>query len=166
MTGEELLKQMGNPYAEKYCIIRQQPSWPDLENPLHVALLFSDFDTELCMNGMLGFLENSSGAFLDQTIDALKVIGARQNAVVLGLIREAMHRHGVSSQVLRSNIEGSSEFQIASFSQLHPGRDAFAAEVIQLASALYLYDEEQESPYALLEAYLESRADEWLVQLR
>lgn len=165
MTGEHLLHRIGNPYEERYCAIRRQNSWPSLANPLHVALLLTDFDTELCMNGIVGFLENSTGAYLDQTIDAFRLIGAEQTAATLSQIRETMRQHGVSHQALRSDFHGSSEFQIMSFSNLHPGRDDFAAEVGRLAEALYLYDCSRESPFSLLETYLEKNSAEMLAQL-
>ena len=133
MTGEELLNRIGNPYEARYCSLRQLPAWPRLTNPLHVALLLTDFDTELCMNGISGFLENSTGQFLDQTIDAFCLIGAEQTATILSQIREAMHSHSVSHQTLRSDFSGTAEFQITSFSQLHPGREDFAETVGQLA---------------------------------
>ncbi|WP_418936961.1 DMP19 family protein [Paenibacillus anseongense] len=34
-------------------------------------LLILDFDIELQMNGIIGFLENSSGAYLEETMEAL-----------------------------------------------------------------------------------------------
>ena len=165
MTGEQLLNRIGNPYEERYCAIRRQPSWPSLANPLHVALLLTDFDTELSMDGILGFLENSTGAYLAQTIDAFRLIGAERTAATLIQIREAMRKHGVSHQALRSDFHGISEFQITSFSELHAGRDDFAAAVGQLADALYLYDRSGESPFSLLETYLEEHSDEMLAQL-
>lgn len=165
MTGEQLLNRIGNPYEDRYCAIRQQPSWPSLTNPLHVTLLLTDFDTELYMNGILGFLENSTGAYLDQTIDAFRIIEAEQTAATLSQIRDAMRQHGVSHRTLRSDFHGTSEFQITSFSELHSRSDDFAAAVGQLADALYLYDRSHESPFSLLETYLEKHSDETLAQL-
>ena len=165
MTGEELLKRIGNPYEEPILAVRDHPSWPNLSNPLHVALLLIDFDTELCMNGILGFLENSTGAYLDQTVDAFRLVGAEQTATTLSQIRDAMQRHSVSHQQLRSDFQGSSEFQITSFSQLHLGREDFAGAVGELANSLYVYDQSRESPFSLLEAYLEKQSAEMLAQL-
>ncbi|MCE9532239.1 MAG: hypothetical protein K8T89_14135 [Planctomycetes bacterium] len=117
------------------------------------------------MNGILGFLENSTRAYLDQTVDAFRIVGAGQTATTLNQIRDAMQRHSVSYLQLRSDFQGTSEFQITSFSQLHPGREDFADAVSELADSLYLYDKSGESPFLLLEAYLEKHSDEMLVQL-
>jgi hypothetical protein len=165
MTGEELLNRIGKPYEKPILAVRDHPSWPNLSNPLHVALLLIDFDTELCMNGILGFLENSTGAHLDQTIDAFRLVRAEQTATTLSQIRGAMQRHSVSHQQLRSDFQGTSEFQITSSSQLHPGRDDFADAIGQIADSLYLYDQSRESPFRLLEAYLEKHSAEMLAQL-
>ena len=166
MTGEELLNSIGNPYEDRYCSLRRQPSWPTLTNPLHVALLLIDFDTELAMQGILGFLENSTGAYLEQTIDAFRLIGDEHSAATLSQIQIAMRKHAVSHEALRADFEGTSEFQITSFTQLHPGRDDFADEVGQLAKTLYLYDRSQTWPLSLLETYLEQHSDEMLSQLK
>lgn len=42
-----------------------------------------DYDTELSMNGILGFIKNSTNKYLPQTIDALKNIGADTDVEVL-----------------------------------------------------------------------------------
>ena len=165
MTGEELLNRIGNPYEERYCSLRRQSFWPELSNPLHVTLLLVDFDTEVSMNSILGFLENSTGAYLDQTIDAFRLIGAEQIATTLIQIRELMRKHGVSHQALRSDFDGASECEITSFSRLHPGRDEFANEVTKCAKALYLYDKSQSWPSSLLETYLTQHSDEMLAQI-
>jgi hypothetical protein len=165
MTGEELLNRIGNPYEEPMLSIRRHSSWPSLANPLHVALLLIDFDTELSMNGIHGFLENFTGAYLNQTIDAFRLVGTEQTAAILCEIRDAMHGHSVSHEQLRSDFQGTSEFEITSFSQLHPGREDFADAAGELADALYLYDQSRESPFTLLEAYLERHSAEMLAQL-
>ena len=165
MTGEELLNRIGNPYEEPILAVREHPSWPNLSNPLHVALLLIDFDTELNMNGILGFLENSTGAYLNQTVDACRLVGAEKTATTLSEIRDAMQRHSVSHHELRADFDGTAEFQITSFSKLHPGREDFADAVDQIANSLYLYDQSRESPFSLLRAYLEKHSDELLSQL-
>lgn len=154
MTSEELFTRLGNPYEEKYLRIREQASWPSLANPLHVTLLLCDFNTELCMNGILGFLENRTGAYLDETIEVCRLIGAGQTANTLIQIREAMHEHSVSYQGLREDFANTTEFEISSFSKTHPGREVFAKAVLSIARTLYLYDDQGEPFYSLLEGYL------------
>jgi hypothetical protein len=165
MTGDELLGRIGNSYEEPILSVRRQPSWPNVSNPLHLALLLVDFDTELSMNGILGFLENSTGAFLDQTIDGFRLVGAGQTATTLSEIRDAMQRHSASHNQLRADFEGTSQYQITSFARLHPDREAFADEVERIAKSLYLNGQSRESPFLLLEGYLEKHSEEFLSQL-
>src|SRR5262245_21592101 len=57
---------------------------------LQILFLIIDFDTEVAMQGMLGFLENSTGKYLPQTIEALGRIGAQRSADVLKRIQKIM----------------------------------------------------------------------------
>jgi hypothetical protein len=165
MSGPELLERLGNPYEKKYHRVRELSDWPNLQNPLHVTLLLCDFHTELCMNGILGFLENSTGAYLDETIEVCRLIGAGQTANTLIQIREAMHEHSVSHHRLREDFANTTEFEISSFSDTHPGREEFAEAVCGLARTLYLYDDRGEPFDSHLEDYLERHSDEMLDQL-
>jgi hypothetical protein len=147
-------------YEEPLSNIRNLSRWPMLSDPLHLVILLIDFDTEVCMNGLLGFLENSTGAFLDETIQAFQHIGAQPTADILNRTREAMHRHGVSHHSLRAPLAQAQEFQITSFAQLHgPALRDFSAEVNQLSRALYLHDRSAQSPWPRIEEYLEPHLD-------
>jgi len=167
MTGQEILNDLGNRgYQEPLLGVRYLPTWPSLDKPLHLALLVIDFDTELAMNGILGFLENPTGAFLDQTIDAFATLGADQTAAVLRRIRKTTIKHAVSHHRLRAPYQRTSEYQITTFAELH-GRslDDFAAEVCDIADELYIHDRTQPSPFPLLEAYVEQHATEMLSEI-
>jgi hypothetical protein len=54
----------------------------DISEALRVPILVLDFDTELSMNGILGFLENSTGGLFPETIDAFEKIGASETVSV------------------------------------------------------------------------------------
>ena len=71
------------------------------------------------MNGILGFLENSTGQFLSLTVEALQQIGAKQVARCLEGIQKIMETHGVTNEKLQDDQSNSTEFQITSFSELH-----------------------------------------------
>ena len=58
--------------------------------------LFLDFDTEVSINGMLGFLENSAGLRFPETIEAFDLIGASRTVAVLRDIETTLKRHGVT----------------------------------------------------------------------
>lgn len=54
---------------------------------LQDVLLIIELDTELSMNGILGFLENRSGRYLQETVEALQRIGAERDHELLEGIR-------------------------------------------------------------------------------
>jgi hypothetical protein len=167
MTGEELLNDLGvRIYQKPLSNIRRLPTWPSLSNPLHVAVLLIDFDTEVAMNSILGFLENSTGAYLGQTIDALHLVNANATAETLGRIRDAMSKHEVSHERLRSPHRNTTEYQITSFAALHgPSLDDFADEACRIADDLYIHDRTKESPFPLLETFLERHETEVLSEI-
>jgi len=162
MTGRQMLDDLAvRIYEEPLLHIRNAPEWPSLTNPLHLTALLVDFDTEVAINGILGFLENSSGAHLDKTIDAFIALGAHDTAEVLQRIREVLRKHGVSHQKLRSDFKNTSQYEITSFSKLHGASlNEFAQEVCAIADLLYSDRTSQGSPFLRLEVYLEEHASE------
>ena len=167
MTGEKLLNDLGvRIYQKPLSNIRELSTWPSLSNPLHVAVLLIDFDTEVAMNSILGFLENSTGAYLDQTIDALYLLRADATAETMRQIRDVMTKHKVSHESLRSPHQNTTEYQITSFAELHgPSLDGFADEVCRIADDLYIHNRSKESPFPLLEAFLERHKTEILSEI-
>src|SRR5262249_61545068 len=77
-----------------------------------IPVLIIDFDTEVCMNGILGFLENSTGFYLADTIAAMEVIGAHGTAATLRTIQRIMAEHGVTHERLRGDFARLQEWQI------------------------------------------------------
>ena len=58
----------------------------EVAEALRVPILILDFDTELNMNGMLGFLENSTGLYFTETIEAFEKVGATETVSILRAI--------------------------------------------------------------------------------
>jgi hypothetical protein len=142
--------------------IRDEPDYPDLSNPLHVVVLLIDCDTEIDMNGMLGFLENMTGQHLAKTTEALEMIGAPKCAVLFQLVHETMDRHGVTWQHLRGAFRGAKEFQITSFHALHgEAFNQFANQVCELTKGFSLLNTlySPEDVYGALCAYLEDKVE-------
>ena len=168
MSGKDILNEIGlKAYEKPLSTIRDLPEWPSLSNPLHVAILLLDFDIEVSMNGLLGFLENSTGAYLDQTIEAFRMLGVTQTAETLCRVREAMSRHSVTHQSLREPHLHTTEYQITSLRELHGSAlDDFADEVSRLGDSLYVHDGSQDSPWPLVEVYLERHVTEIQSELR
>ena len=165
MTANDVIHQVGGKiYDHPLSMVRSESDFPDLANPLHLIVLLIDCDTEIMMNGMLGFLENMTGRHLVPTIEALRQIGVPKVASQLQAVHDCMTRYGVTWQLLRGDLEGGAEYEITTFRKLHgPQLDAFASEVSTLAHGFSLFrPHSDEAPYDALCAYLESR----LIELR
>ena len=158
MNGQDILNDIGSKaYKKPLVSIRELVSWPSLGEPLHVAILLLDFDIEVNMNGLLGFLENHTGAHLEPTIEAFRMLGASQTADTLIRVREAMARHGVTHQRLREPHRHTKEYQITTFAELHGSAlNDFVGEVRGLGNSLYVHDQSQESPFPLQKPILSS----------
>jgi hypothetical protein len=139
----------------------------EIAEPLRVLILVLDFDTEVCMNGMLGFLENSTGLFFPETIDAFEKIGASETVSVLRGIEKTLERHGVTPARLRADFAGAQPHQITSFRELHGDLGTMPSEVEEDARQLYLYGEygTREPVWSLLEAFLETNGAECLAEI-
>lgn len=138
-------------------------SWPEI---LRVLTLVIDFDTEVSMNGILGFLENSTGQWFGETIEAFDLIGATKTAAILRRVHEAMNQHGMTPATLRSGVNGATLYDVVSFDELHGAKSKdMSLEVMQIADGLYLYVENsgsQEDPWQLLFEYVEPRRQQLL----
>jgi hypothetical protein len=151
-------------YEEPLSGIRSETDYPNLSNPLHLAVLLIDCDTEIEINGMLGFLENMTGPYLPETTEALRLIGATKCASLFSSIQACMRKHGVSWEQLRSDFDGVTEFQITSFRELHGDRlSPFVKEVDELTHSFSLFNANYslEDAYSSLREYLDSRLNEF-----
>jgi hypothetical protein len=165
MSASEIINELG---AQRY-----QPPVSSLcediraiPEVLRIPILISDFDSEVQMNGMLGFLENRTGLYLVDTIDALDAISAHKTADTLRAIQRIMSEHGVTVERLRSDLANVQEFQVTSFAELHGERLAdMAQQIDDEARNLYLYEQLGEPVFDLLEAHLQQRSDELLAAL-
>jgi hypothetical protein len=133
---------------------------------LLIPILIIDLDIEVQMNGILGFLENLTGRYLTDTIDALHTIAAHDTAKTLRVIHGIMIEHGVTFERLRDDFANCQEFEITSFGELHGEELSQMADLIdQEARKLYIYDPPGEAVFELLSAYLEGRRDEFAASL-
>jgi hypothetical protein len=139
----------------------------DIAEPLRVAILVLDFDTELCMNGMLGFLENSTGLYFAETIEAFEKIGASETVSVLRAIEKTLDKHGVTPARLRADFAGTQAYQITTFRELHGDLGTMPNEVDQDARRLYLYGKPgtREPVWSLLEAFIEENRAELFAEI-
>lgn len=125
---------------------------------LRVVLLVLDFDTEVNMQGMLGFLENSTGLSLAETIDAFHRIGALATTDTLRNIHRILETHGVSKSQFRSDFDGTTLYKITNFNDLHGDLGSLLEEVEREAERLYVYSEPGcgEDVWALLDTFVDA----------
>lgn len=119
----------------------------NLPEPLRVFILVIDFDSEVAMDGMLGFLENSTGRYLAETIDALESIGAHVSATTLREIEGILEKYGVTHASLREKIQTTAhDFLVASFSEVHGVELDEMAEEIEKKSQWFTCDDTGDEP--------------------
>jgi hypothetical protein len=146
-------------YQPPLSSLREEPA--RLPEPLRVVTLLLDFDTEVTMQGLNGFLENSTGSSLTETIAAFEAIGAHQDAAVLTRIERIMTAHGVTTARLRADLQTLQHHQVTTWSETHGDSLRSMAEAIEReAEGLYLNDQTSERFPALLETYVAARLDE------
>jgi len=129
-----------------------------------VLTLVLDFDTEVSMSGILGFLENSTGQWLSETIEAFDLISANDTAGILRRVHQAMNRHGITPATLRSEVNSGTLYDVVSFGELHGAKSQdMSREVMQIAGDLYVGNPgSQEEPWRLLYEYVEPRRQQLL----
>lgn len=145
IKAEEILGQIcTNLYEKSNYQIRDNDIFDNLPIIIKDIILLIDFDTELNMNGILGFLENSTGLYLDDTIEALERIGATEDYEILREIKGIMLRYSLDTKKVRRNVNKGIEYEITNFSRTHGQEYNQMAEEISIAADdLYLYHNER-----------------------
>ena len=128
-------------------------------------ILLIDFDIEVNMNSILGFLENSTGVFLNETIDALDRIGAYEDMKILKNIKDIMKKYNVSIYDLRENVNNGILYEITSFIETHGDEyDEMADEISMEADKLYIGDSDR-NIFDNLEIYIEKHKKELVTEI-
>jgi len=109
-----------------------------------------DFDTELTMNGILGFLENSSGRYLSETVAALQLIGSTKDAALLKEIEKQVEKINVETKIELN------PYQVTSFEDRHSLNEEALKKIEELADRLYLNSDDR-NVFEYLVAYLSDR---------
>jgi hypothetical protein len=164
-SAGELLEELSvRIYESPLLELRLKGKWPS-SAALRNLGLFLDFDTEVSMQGMVGFLENQ-GLNLPATIEMFRTVGAQQTAEQLVEVQRIMDKHGITAAKLRADVNGRAEFEITTFRNLHGSEAAvMAEEVTQVSQNLYLNRPETEDVYALVEAYIAKHLTEVISSL-
>lgn len=131
----------------------QYLAWADF---FQVAAFLIEFDTELSINGIFGFLENSIGHYSPNIIQAFRAIGDDNDADTLEEICHLAPPNSIRAEFI-SNI--SQEYEITSFHDNHEMAEKVEEQISRLSEQLYLYGDFDIWP--LLFKYL----DEHIAQL-
>jgi hypothetical protein len=137
--------------------------------PLRIMLLILDFDTEVSMNGVLGYLENSTGRYLTEAETAFALVGATRTADILRSVSAALDRLGTSPTSLNTDLQKVAQYEVTTFRTSHGiVGEAVAEAVAPFASSLYMHrppSERDEHPLDLLERYVEDNFEQILAQV-
>lgn len=135
-TPDDLVEQIASViYDEELLSVRNRVE--ELPELLKTIIWVIDFDTELSINGILGFLENSSGRYLNATIRTFRLIEATEDACLLEQIEKRIEGIDFSSEI---ELQPS---QITTFEQRHRIDGEILSEIEALAAQLYLSSEDR-----------------------
>ncbi|OBY76423.1 hypothetical protein BBG47_27190 [Paenibacillus sp. KS1] len=91
MSGEEIVEHIATKiYDSDFSSIRENRGI--LPEVLKDIILLIDFDTEMNMNGIIGFIENGSGHYFNETLEALKRIQFINDLDIMNNIKKYYER--------------------------------------------------------------------------
>ncbi|WP_010252876.1 DMP19 family protein [Acetivibrio cellulolyticus] len=163
MSSSEIINEIAsNQYNGKNGHLKDPIVFTKLPIVLQDILLLADFDTELNMNGILGFLENSTGLYLNETIEALGRIDAIEDRKIMDDIRSIMMAYGCSPINLRENVNKGYEYEITNFISTHGEEYEEMADKIEKESKRLYYRCPNRNIFDNLEVYVDQHKEELL----
>ena len=131
-TGESLCEKMSLEMCNCGSDMDQYRKWADF---IHVAYFIIAFDTELTMEGIFTFLENSIGHYAPQIIQAFRAINDDNDADILAEICTLCPPDVMRGEFLADSHQ---EYEITCFSADHELKQEIADRIIELSGKLYL----------------------------
>ena len=133
----------------------ERSEWLKYNDFIQTAVFLIDFDTELSMEGIFTFLENSTGHYVPYIIKAFRNIGDNADAEILSEICRL-----VSPDFVREQFAGKdyNEYDITYFNDSHELSEEVLNEIERLESKLYLNT--RFDMWQLLYDYLDKRISE------
>ncbi|MBD5159085.1 MAG: hypothetical protein HDT23_02420 [Ruminococcus sp.] len=133
----------------------ERSEWLEYNDFIQTAVFLIDFDTELSMEGIFTFLENSIGHYVPNIIKAFRDIGDDKDAEILSEICRLAPPYMIRGEFLKG---GYNEYDISVFGDDHEMNPEVADKIELLESQLYLnsgYD-----MWQMLYDYLDRRISE------
>ncbi|WP_336775471.1 DMP19 family protein [Paenibacillus sp. MMO-58] len=129
-----------NRYNKEIYYKNDKEVFKKLPEVLQDIILLIDLDTELNMNGILGFAENSTGRYLDETIKALERVGAINDANALIEIKEILKEYGANTHKLNDDLQHLQQYGVQNFAETHQiFDDEFYDRIQKAEEKLYVY---------------------------
>ncbi len=137
-SADEILNHVGSAmYSKETIQLKDEEVLFKLPALLRDIVLLIDFDSELNINGILGFLENSSGKYLNETIEVLERIGAVHDANALIDTKRILESNHLSTGQLNRDLQDLELYEISHFKQTHAIEDdEFIEEILDAAERL------------------------------
>lgn len=133
MNPADLLSELAvRIYEPPLAGIRESGAIADVSNPLCVLMLLIDFDTEVTMNGIVNFIGNSTGLYVEETVAALERIGCIEQANKLADILTAASEAGMTYETIQADRISVEPGTVTSFVKLHGQKWDEAAAKIDL----------------------------------
>ncbi|MCM1325496.1 MAG: hypothetical protein NC094_00150 [Bacteroidales bacterium] len=132
-TGESLCEKMASEMWDCGLDVEQYQEWADF---MQAAYFIIAFDTELAMEGIFTFLENSIGHYAPQIIRAFRAIGDDNDADVLEEICTLCPPDIVRGEFLESKYK---EYEITCFDEDGELKEDIAERIEELDEKLYLH---------------------------
>ena len=110
----------------------QRLKWDDF---IQVACFLIAFDTELTIEGIFTFLENSIGHYSPNIIQAFRIIGDNNDADILEKICNYAPPDIMRGEFLESSHQ---EYEITSFNADHELKEEVVEKILELNKKLYL----------------------------
>lgn len=152
-------------YKEETYVMRDKEILNSIPQLIRDCILLIDFDTEMNMNGIWGYLENSTGQFIEETIEVLERIGAVSDAIALQNIKKSLDECGLRTSKLHANVQNLQEYQVSTFHRTHGNPDSeLLNRIEQEAEHLYIYSQDQnifDYLYDYIEANKQCFIHEW-----
>lgn len=129
--------------------------WTEFADFIQTALFLIDFDTEMNMEGIFSFLENSVGHYAPNIIKAFRDIGDCKDADILSEICRLAPPDIIRGEFLNGDYN---EYDISVFDDVHELSEEISEKIEILESQLYLnsgFD-----MWQLLYDYLDKRISE------
>lgn len=166
-SADELINYVcSNMYNDENNNLRDEAIFPKLPRLLLDIILLVDFDTELSMNGVTGFLENSSGKYINETIEVLERIGAYKDAEALKTIKNILKDNNLNTKLLNEDVQRLNQYEVSNFMQIHQITDMKIIDQIEsISEKFYLYQEEEENIFDKLINYIETNKQELIREL-